>query len=194
MDAQKKNINKWVIPAFILLCLAQLYLPLKMIADQEAVVREGKPFRFKVAPLDPNDPFRGKYITLRYEADSVKVKDVNEWMRNPKVYVLLDTDLQGYAVIRGISASRPDDQSNYVQASVAPLNHPDKNTLHITYPFNRFYMEESKAVKAEKMFLETLSNSQSNSYAEIYVRNGQAVIGDVIIHGKSVKQIPIDRK
>ncbi|PRY54517.1 putative membrane-anchored protein [Arcticibacter pallidicorallinus] len=194
MDAQKKNIKKWVIPAFILLCLAQLVLPIKMVADREAVVLKGKAFRFKVAPLDPNDPFRGKYITLRYEADSVKVKNVNEWVRNSKIYALLDTDLQGYAFVRGISASRPDDQLDYVEAFVTVMNLEDKNTLHITYPFNRFYMEETKAMKAEKMFLESLRSPRSNVFAEIYVRDGKAVINDVVINGQSVRDISINLK
>jgi len=189
MDAQKKKLNRWVVPAFILLCLAQLYLPLKMVADQEAVVSKGKPFRFKVAPLDPNDPFRGKYITLRYEADSIKVENVNEWMRNPKVYVLLKTDSHGYAAISNISARRPDDQADYVEAAVSVLNLQDKSTLRIEYPFGRFYMEESKAVKAESMFLETLRSPQSSAYALVYVRKGEAMIDDVVINGKSVKDI-----
>lgn len=189
MDAQKKNLKRWVVPAFILLCLAQLYLPLKMVADQEAVVSKGKLFRFKVAPLDPNDPFRGKYITLRYEANSAKVKNVNEWVRNAKVYVLLKTDSQGYAAISGISPKRPDDQVDYVEATIGVLNRQDKSTLHIEYPFDRFYMEESKAIKAENMFLETLGSPQSNAYAQVYVRKGQAVIDDVVINGISVKDI-----
>lgn len=189
MDAQKKNLSKWVIPAFVLLCVAQLYLPTKIIADRENVVSKGKLFRFKVAPLDPNDPFRGKYITLRYEADSVKVKNVNEWMRNAKVYVLLKADSNGYAAIAGISASRPENQVDYVQATIAVLNLEDKSTIQIEYPFNRFYMEESKAVKAESMFLETLRSPQSNAYAQVYVREGNAVIDDVVINGKSVKHI-----
>jgi len=189
MDAQKKNINRWVIPAFILLCLAQLYLPLKIVADQERVVSKGKVFRFKVAPLDPNDPFRGKYITLRYEADSAKVKNVNEWMRNSKVYVLLKTNSQGYAAISSISSRRPDGQADYVEATVGGLNLEDKSTLYIEYPFARFYMEETKAAKAEKMFLDTLRSPQNNAYARVYVREGHAVIDDVIINGKSVKDI-----
>ena len=188
MDAQKKNIKRWAILAFILLCLAQMYLPLKMAADQEAVVSKGKAFRFKVAPRDPNDPFRGKYITLRYEADSVKVKNVNEWMRNTKVYVLLHTDLQGYAAIERITASRPANESDYVEATVQP-DGGHNNTLRIEYPFTRFYMEENKAVKAEKMFFETLRNPRGITYAKIYVRNGRAVIGDVVIDGQSVKAI-----
>lgn len=189
MDAQKKNINWWVIPAFILLCLAQLYLPLSIVADQEAVVSKGKAFRFKVAPLDPNDPFRGKYITLRYEANRVKVKNVNEWVSNAKVYVVLNTDPEGYAAISRISESRPDDQADYVEARVGIINSEDKDTLNIQYPFARFYMEETKAVRAEKMFLETLRSPQSTAYAQVYVREGRAVIDDVVINGRSVKDV-----
>lgn len=189
MDAQKKNVNRWIIATFIMLSLAQLYLPIKMIVDQEAVVSKGKTFRFKVAPLDPNDPFRGKYITLRYEANSVKVKNVNEWMRNARVYVVLKTDPQGYAVISSLLAQRPENQVDYVEARIGMFNGEDKSTVHIEYPFGRFYMEETKAVEAEKLFLETLRSPKSNAYAQVYVREGNALIGDVVINGKSVKEI-----
>lgn len=189
MDAQKKKLNRWVVPAFVLLCLAQLYLPLKMITSQEAVVSTGKAFRFKVAPLDPNDPFRGKYITLRYQANSVKVKDVNQWKRNTRIYVSLKTDSQGYAAIRNISARRPHNRSDYVEAKVAVLNGQGGDTLYVDYPFGRFYMEEAKAVKAEKMFLETWRSPQSDAYAKVYVKDGNAVIDDVLVNGRSVKDI-----
>jgi uncharacterized membrane-anchored protein len=60
-------IKKTILPLFALTCLAQWFVPAQMIYDQEQVLREGKTYHFKTAPIDPSDPFRGKYITLSFE-------------------------------------------------------------------------------------------------------------------------------
>ena len=39
-------------------CLVQWFVPLNMIMQQETVLKEGTPFKFKTQPIDPNDPFR----------------------------------------------------------------------------------------------------------------------------------------
>lgn len=192
MDApQKKNINRWIISAFLMLCLAHLYIPLKIIAQQEAVIEQGKLFRFKVAPLDPNDPFRGKYITLRYDANSVKVKNVNEFLRKGRAYVVIEADTQGYAAIRSISLREPNNELSYVEVAVRPVYGGDNSMLHVEYPFRRFYMEETKAVRAEKMFLESLRDRRKDTWALVSVRGGKAVLLDVFVAGKSLKE---DRK
>ena len=52
---------------FGLLVAAQLYVPASMILGRENTIKAGKEFQFRVAPIDPNDPLRGKYIRLDYE-------------------------------------------------------------------------------------------------------------------------------
>jgi len=189
MDAQKKNLKKWIIPAFLVLCLVQLYAPLSLIVTHNAVLTKGKLFRFKVAPVDPNDPFRGKYITLRYEVNSVKVKNVNEFLGNTKAYVILKTDPHGYAMIENISLRRPNSPVDYVEVPAYVINIDDKNIVDVEFPFRRFYMEETKAVRAEKLFLQTQRNPGVSTVALVYVRNGAAVLEDVLINGESVNKL-----
>ena len=59
--------KKTQIVLFVLVALAQLYVPAKMIWDQEDVLKNGSEYKFKTDPVDPNDPFRGKYITLSFD-------------------------------------------------------------------------------------------------------------------------------
>ncbi|MBD3630845.1 GDYXXLXY domain-containing protein [Cyclobacterium sp.] len=56
--------KKIVLPVFVLIALLQLYLPAKMILDREDILHKGKEYKFKTQPIDPNDPFRGKFIAL----------------------------------------------------------------------------------------------------------------------------------
>ena len=66
--------QKITIPAFILMVLAQLYVPASMIFQKERVITQGTAYKFRTAPIDPNDPFRGKYITLSFNETGVKVE------------------------------------------------------------------------------------------------------------------------
>ena len=56
-----------VIIAFIFMVFAQWYVPSKMILDREDILKNGEEFKFLTQPIDPSDPFRGKYITLNSE-------------------------------------------------------------------------------------------------------------------------------
>jgi len=55
-----------ILVAFIVLCSAQLYFPAKIVYDNTMVLNQGTIWKFQCEPVDPNDPFRGKYITLRF--------------------------------------------------------------------------------------------------------------------------------
>ena len=67
-----------ILTSFIAVALIQLLVPAKMIWDQEEVMRDGKVFRFKTEPIDPNDPFRGKYITLSFQEENTNIDIENE--------------------------------------------------------------------------------------------------------------------
>jgi len=53
--------NKQIL-IFALVALAQLYVPAKMVWNQESILEEGTEYKFKTAPVDPNDPFRGNTL------------------------------------------------------------------------------------------------------------------------------------
>ena len=53
-------------------------------------------------------------------------------------------------------------------------------------PFDRFYMEESKAPKAEKVYNAANSDQRKETYALVYIKDGTAVLNDVIIDGQSI--------
>ena len=64
---------KIVIIAFVLLALIQWVLPARMIWEREEVLQIGKEFKFIVEPIDPEDPFKGRYINLNFKAGSHSV-------------------------------------------------------------------------------------------------------------------------
>ena len=52
---------------FVALVAAQAILPLTLIAWNEQALASGTHVTLKTAPVDPLDPFRGRYVTLSYE-------------------------------------------------------------------------------------------------------------------------------
>lgn len=174
--------------AFLMVILAQWYVPGRMILNQEEILNTGAPFKFKTAPIDPNDPFRGKYIVLNFDVSEVRVASKKDWKIGDRIYLELDRDSLGYARVKKPWKEAPSGSSDYVAAKVASL-WSESNELTVEFPFERFYMEESKAYKAEQIYREAQIDSNQVAYALVMVKAGEAALKDVFINGRSVKDI-----
>ena len=182
-------LSKLLLPAFVLMVLVQLYVPGKMIFQKEQVLLDGKEFRFRTAPIDPNDPFRGKYITLSFNETEVKVQDSVDWYSGDPVFVYLTTDSAGYATIQSVTKDKPGELDNYINATIDYVIADTVSTVFVSYPFDRFYMEESKAPAAEQIYNEAAVDTNQVAYAVVMVKSGEAVVRDVMIDGVSILDI-----
>jgi uncharacterized membrane-anchored protein len=181
--------SKLAVAAFIVVAMAQLYVPAAMIFEREAILSKGKEFRFRAAPVDPNDPFRGKYITLNYLSNSFEIKSEDDWILNETVYVVLDEDPDGFAQVISVSKKEPAGGQDFVRAKVDNLVFNDTWELVIGYPFVRFYMEENKAPRAEIEYNNALRDSTRVTWALVSIKNGDAVLKDVMIDGVSLSKL-----
>jgi uncharacterized membrane-anchored protein len=175
--------KKFAIPAFAAIILLQLFVPAKMIIDREEVLENGRGWKFKTEPVDPSDPFRGEYVQLRFSADTIVSKD-KEWKSGEIIYVKLSQDKDGFAMISGISEN-PMDGIDFVRARVTYQGDRD-NVLHIRYPFERFYMEESEAGRAERNYQITAADTGHVTYALVQVYKGSTVLKDLFIDSLSI--------
>jgi uncharacterized membrane-anchored protein len=178
-----------LLTAFVLVALVQLYVPAKMIWDREDVLRTGTEYKFRTAPIDPTDPFRGKYITLSYDENSIEISDAENWVSGESIYVALGTDKEGFARIESVSRARPTDGADFIEAQVWYVSESDPRRLMIDYPFDRYYMEESKAQEAEDTHRRAQRDTTRITYALVSVKNGDAVVKDVLIDGISISEI-----
>jgi len=178
--------KKILLPLFVLLVLAQWYVPAKMIWDREDILDTGTEYKFRTAPIDPNDPFRGKYISLNYQENWLELTDDADWERGETVYVLLSKDEGGFANIASVSKERPTGKGDFLKAKVSFISGDQPKRLVIDYPFDRFYMEETKAKEAEKTYFESLRDSSQVTYSLVNIKNGEAVLKDVLIDGVSI--------
>lgn len=173
---------------FVLVALVQLYVPAKMIWDREDIIKQGQVYKFKIAPIDPSDPFRGKYIDLRFDANIFEVRSAEEWNRNERVFVFLKEDTDGFAIIQDVQKEAPTNDQAYVEAEVDYVVQNQQKELFISYPFSRYYMEESKALEAELLYNRMINDTTKTVYAVVAIDKGKGVLKDVMVDGVRIEE------
>jgi len=172
--------------------LFQWFVPLNMIMQQETILKDGTVFKFKTQPIDPNDPFRGKFVVLNYVASRTIIPNGQLWVNGEPVFVKIHTDSDGFAMIAGLEKVEPVDDKNYVKAEINNVWDTNPTQVSIRYPFERFYMEESKAPKAEAMFRDLWRDSTTNVYSLVVIKEGRAALEDVLVDGVSIRDAVMD--
>ncbi len=182
--------KSYYLPLFLLLAAIQLFVPVKMVIEQESILEKGKPYKFKTAPVDPSDPFRGKYITLRFEAEQYRTSDTTEWKNQQIAYVYLSKDIDGFARVEEVRREPPSEERDYFEAKIQHFSIYDQMAqIDLSFPFDRFYMKETKAADAEEAYRKALREERDNIYALVYVKNGKTVLEDVRIGEQSIKEV-----
>jgi uncharacterized membrane-anchored protein len=186
------NMNPEKLPLllFLLLAVVQLFVPANMVFQQEQVLESGTEYRFKTRPIDPVDPFRGRYITLDFEANRFSVDTTFREMSGKDIWVFIEKDAQGYARVSDVWKTRPENTNDsFIKAQVRSYIGGQQPEIFLQYPFQRFYMEETKAPEAEKAYWEAMRDSSQTAYALVRVKDGNASLVDVVVDGVSVKEM-----
>jgi hypothetical protein len=80
-----------------------------MINSHERTLAEGRPVKFRTAPLDPADPFRGRYVRLRIWPSYYESPKELDLSFDQPIYALLSLDAEGFAEIGELVDQRPED-------------------------------------------------------------------------------------
>ena len=187
--------------AFVFLVGFQIWVPANMIYVNTMAISEGTPYKFKTLPIDPNDPFRGKYVALNFEMDRFFTKDSltfgdhNTYGKD--IYVYLKKDSLGYAVVSHVSLTKEDSDQDYVIAQGMGYYF---DRLDFQLPFDRFYMEEGKALEAELAVREASVNMRlleeptSDCYALVFVNGDRATLEQVFIDEVPLDQVVLNNR
>ena len=179
------NSKKIIILVIALITItAQLYIPISMAKRYEDILKNGKPFIFKVEPRDPADPFKGRYVVLTFPISSGPQSDLKQpeifrhLNRKAPAYAILQETNDGYTKINNILGDAPKHQ-NYIKVKYRA----DYNERYfIELPFNRYYAEESKAPKIEHLVWNREDDEQVHEfYADVRIKNGYGVIAELYI-------------
>ena len=176
----KKRI---IIGLFSCLVLIQIVTPLSMIGRREAVLKNGKQFKFKTAPVDPFDAFRGRYVALQIESDSAPKPRNIEFNHGQKVYAHITKDRQGFATFSIVTAQRPRGV-DYLKTTVRYGWNSDK--VFLDMPFDRYYMEEDAAPAAERAYRQHSRQKSKDAYVTVRIKSGFAVLEELYVGGKPI--------
>ena len=165
-------------------CLLQLIIPASMIGKREAALRGGTPYKFKTAPVDPHDPFRGRYVALRFEERTAEL-DGQTIEQGRKVFVSLYEGDDGYAKLGKVNIDRPD-EGDYIKVRAGYGS--GGKTIHVELPFDRYYMNEKRAPEAERAYVSTNRGTNRNTFALVKVMDGMAVTEGLYINGVHVRE------
>jgi uncharacterized membrane-anchored protein len=185
--------------AFIVVALVQWYVPLSMVMESEVTVSDGDELLFLTAPVDPSDPFRGKYITLTFEEENQYVDTIPQYYADQEVFASFTIDSAGFADLVSLYEIDPGDAAPWVfktKVTSAFTYNDSVQWVQLKFPFGRFYMEESKASDAEAAYRESVlfADSTKRSYAVVKIKEGRAVLTDVRIGDSSIVEIVKKRR
>lgn len=176
----KRNI---LLVCFALLCLAQLYVPASMIRQHERTLTQGEPVKLRCRPVDPADPFRGRYVSLSFELGEARTAPRPADKPLPEqAWVMLETDEEGFARWGELREEQPE-SGVYVQTTVYPYWSTEGETVHVELPVDRFYMNEEIAPEAERVYFEQVRAEPGNCYVTARVLNGMIVLEQLYIEG-----------
>lgn len=164
--------------------LAQWYIPLKMLNNQEVVIKNGKEFHFQTRPVDPYDPFRGKYIDLNFVLNSYEATYIDPSFEGV-AYAELGTNANGFATINSI-AKQPYAHSNYLKIDVKNVQ---SNTAYFELPFNKFFLNEDLAYTAENSVMTLNNEDKLKCFAKVMVKDGAYSLEDVMLEDQSISEL-----
>ncbi len=175
----------------LLVVVAQLSVPVFMIRAREATLNRGNAYRFQTAPVDPVDVFRGRYVALNYTQAMASVRKGVSIRRGQWVYARVELDDDGFAQLKDVSGSRPDEGDYLRVRARRSVSGGDSSTaaqrqIRLSLPFTRFYMDEKKAPAAEQAVWQARSLSaeeRQESYAVVRIHRGRSVLEDVVVGG-----------
>lgn len=178
---------------FLLAAAVQLGVIGWMLGSREVVLRKGQPVKFVVAPVDPYDPFRGRYVALSFPADTVEAPE--DASVGDIVYAILDVDSEGYATVANLETTPPAGSMAYLEVTIRHLyseqdeeGEEPRMMVWINLPFDRYYMNEHTAPEAERIYREALrdeteANAREN-YLVVKVHKGRAVAEQLVLRGE----------
>lgn len=163
--------------------LAQLAVPASMILKRERTLAHGQTFKFRTAPVDPYDAFRGRFVALGFDQNSVVAPPGHDFARGQTVHVLLAEDADGFATLGELRRERPD-AAPYLTTKILYVG---GDVVHLRLPFDRFYMDEDAAPAAERAYRQNSASSNRNAYVQVRIEKGFAVLEDLYVDGTPIR-------
>lgn len=179
--------------AFCAVALLQLAVPGWLMVERELALWRGETYCFLLAPADPVDTFRGRYMALRYRPEDVTVPEggVGE---GDTAYVTVEPvpprDLPAQTAAGepvfyrlGRAGAEPPEAGPYVRTRFRSEFAPRGGMVDMP---NRYYMNEYVAPRADAAVRHALAQ-RHRVYAELRLWRGIAVLTGLYVDGQTLE-------
>ena len=168
--------------------LAQWAVPVEMLLGHREVLREGTAWKFRLAPVDPHDPFRGEYVRLDFAVEQLTLPgDSCPFTRDQRAYALLQEDADGFARFSDLLTEAPAEGAFLnVRVNYCWLDE-DSIGYRIAMPVDRYYLPEGEGPIAEQAtngWIPDLDNDSlplPQAYALVRILDGEAALEEVYV-------------
>ena len=169
---------------FAAAAVLQLAVPASMILKREKTLAHGRAFKFRTAPVDPYDAFRGRFVALSFAQQTVGLPPDHDFKRHEKIFALISEDSEGFAYFSDLRRDCPES----APCLRTTIQFVSGTNVHLRLPFDRFYMEESEAPEAERIYRQNNVRSNRNAFVQIRVDRGFGVIEDLYVDNVPIRE------
>jgi len=157
----------WRLIVFVLVAFAQLAVPGSLIWKREHTLRQGNVWKFRTAPVDPVDVFRGRYVALHFDVETQEISPPPNSNYSDKVFVTLKANAEGFAEIDQVAATKPAGD-DFIEAHLSGKM--------VLLPFDKYWVSERDAPAAETAYQNLSRRGNQNAYVSVRVFRGDAAI------------------
>ncbi len=193
-------MKKIILASIITIFAIQIYVPLSIIIEKEDILKSGETLKFEIQPIDPYDPFRGKYLIVKVKnkiyLDDKKF-DYSKFSRDQKVYAIIKKEKDGFCKFDSISLEKPKTKL-FIKTTIARIYNyskrdsqkiygfsNSKSSIVIKVPFDRYYINEKYAKAGEELYNKFSNKKKEDAYIIVKLKNGKAVLEN--LYFKNVK-------
>jgi uncharacterized membrane-anchored protein len=157
----------WRLIIFVVVAVAQLAVPGSLIWKRERTLGRGSIWKFRTAPVDPVDVFRGRYVALHFEAETQETLPPPNSNYSDKVFVTLKANAEGFAEIDQVFATKPV-RDDFIEAQLSGKM--------VSLPFDKYWVTERDAPAAETAYRNLSRRGNQNAFVTVRVFRGDAAI------------------
>ena len=185
---------RWIL--LLLGAALSLGAPVSTIWKHHAVMTRGVPVKFSLAPIDPYDPFRGRYVWLNFDLNAAPWADGEAPEEQTlAAYLSFERDENGFPSQATLHTQEPE-SGLYLQVDAAFRNHSGE--WRFTLPFDRYYLNEADAPQAERIARDDVGRrfqdgrlperNPEDSYLVVRVLDGATAVEALYVGGKTIEQ------
>jgi uncharacterized membrane-anchored protein len=165
-------LKSWRLIVFILVALAQLAVPASLIWKREQTFRRGSVWKFRTAPVDPIDAFRGRYVSLQFEVETQEISPPPNLESGQKVFVTVRANAEGFAEIDQVLPARPAGD-DFIEAQLSGKT--------VSLPFDKYWVTERDAPAAEAAYRDQSRRDKRNAFVTVRVFRGDAAMEQLFL-------------